>query len=272
MIDFFKNYKYLFLRRFTQISILFLYFCANAYGFNLLKGNLSSSEFLYFIPLSDPFAVLQMFFAGVLIASDILIGSLIIILFYSIIAGRAFCSWVCPINMISDLASWLRRKLLKRTPSDLTIGKSFRYWFLALTFILSFIFSITAFELISPISIFTRGIVFGFGFAWLFLLMIFLFDLFVQDNVWCGNICPLGAFYSLLGRRNIIKIKYNLDTCTQCNNCLNICPEEQVLNMIGKKSDIIIQAECTKCGRCIEVCGTDSLEFSIIDIAKQNQK
>jgi ferredoxin-type protein NapH len=75
-----KKYKYLTLRRLTQIAVLFLFFSGNAFGWNVLRGNLSSAKVLNTIPLSDPFAVLQSFSAGAVVAADVLIGALIIIL------------------------------------------------------------------------------------------------------------------------------------------------------------------------------------------------
>ena len=105
-----KN-RYLILRRFTQIILMFLYISANVWGWNILIGNLSSSKLFSTIPLSDPYAVLQMFTAGAVISSNVFIGALIITLFYSIVGGRAFCSWVCPVNIITDAANYIRRKL-----------------------------------------------------------------------------------------------------------------------------------------------------------------
>ena len=64
MTTFLKKHRFLFLRRFTQTLIMVLYVIANVYGINILMGNLSSSLLLGLIPLSDPFAVMQMFFAG----------------------------------------------------------------------------------------------------------------------------------------------------------------------------------------------------------------
>lgn len=61
-------------------------------------GNLSASSLFGLIPLSDPYAILQMVVAGAVLATDVLVGALIITIFYLIIGGRAFCSWVCPIN------------------------------------------------------------------------------------------------------------------------------------------------------------------------------
>ncbi len=97
-----KKYRFLIARRFTQLSIIALYILANIYGINILMGNLSSSLVLQTVNLSDPFAVLQMIFAGAIISFDIALGALIISIFYFILGGRAFCSWVCPVNIITD--------------------------------------------------------------------------------------------------------------------------------------------------------------------------
>lgn len=85
-----NKYRYLFFRRTTQIGLLFLYFGANAWGWTLLMGNLSSSSLLKTVPLSDPYAVLQMIAAGAVLATDLVIGALIITIFYLIVGGRAF--------------------------------------------------------------------------------------------------------------------------------------------------------------------------------------
>lgn len=259
-----SKYKYLILRRFTQISILFLYIIANIWGINILTGNLSSSLLLETVPLSDPYAVLQMFAAGAVISADLLIGALIITLFYMFIGGRAFCSWICPVNMITDLSNYIRRKagfnkIQKRQPAT----RNMRYYVIAISFIISFALGITAFEFISPISMVHRGLIFGLGFGWAAMLVIFLFDLFVLKNGWCGYICPLGGFYSLLARFSVIKVSHDSYKCTECMECKEVCPENQVLFMVGKKSMQVLSGECTNCARCIEVCNDDALNFSI---------
>jgi len=106
-----NNYRYLLLRRTTQIGIMFLYFGANAWGWDILIGNLSSSLLFGMIPMSDPYAALQMLAAGAIMATDLLIGVAIITFFYAVVGGRVFCSWVCPVNPITDLANYLRRVL-----------------------------------------------------------------------------------------------------------------------------------------------------------------
>ncbi len=206
----YKKYRFLIARRITQISVMILYVIANVYGINFLTGNLSSSLLLNTVPLSDPYAVLQMAVAGAIISVDILLGAFIISIFYLIVGGRAFCSWVCPVNMITDLANYLRRKfgfnqIQKKQPAS----RNIRYWVIAISFVISFFMGIAAFELISPISMIHRGIIFGLGFGWATIVIIFLFDLFVLKNGWCGHICPLGGFYSLVGRFSLIRVHHN---------------------------------------------------------------
>lgn len=260
-----NNYRYLVLRRVTQLTLLLLYFGGNAWGWTVLRGNLSSSIFLDVVPMSDPYAALQMLAAGAVLATDLLIGVAVVTIFYMLIGGRAFCSWVCPVNMITDTANFLREKLgfnriqgIKQPAS-----RKIRYWVLVLSLIISAIMGITAFEFISPISMVHRGIVFGLGFGWAAMLVIFLFDLFVLKNGWCGHICPLGGFYSLIGRFSLIKVHHDEAKCTLCMKCKVVCPEHQVLHMVGKQSAPVLSGECTNCARCIEVCDDDALEFSI---------
>ena len=268
----YKKYRFLIARRITQISVMVLYVIANVYGINFLTGNLSSSLLLNTVPLSDPYAVLQMAVAGAIISVDILLGAFIISIFYLIVGGRAFCSWVCPVNIITDLANYLRRRfgfnqIQKKQPAS----RNIRYWVIAISFVISFFMGIAAFELISPISMIHRGIIFGLGFGWATIVIIFLFDLFVLKNGWCGHICPLGGFYSLVGRFSLIRVHHNADNCTACMKCKEVCPENQVLHMITKTSIPVLSGECTNCGRCVEVCDDDALNFSIKNLKKENK-
>jgi ferredoxin-type protein NapH len=272
MKNIWNNYRYLIARRFTQISLLVLYFGANAWGWTILMGNLSSSKIFNLIPMSDPFAALQMLAAGAMLATDLLIGVAVVTIFYLLIGGRAFCSWVCPINMITDAANFLRRKLeIDRVQGvKQPASRNLRYWVLALSLLLSFVMGVTAFEFISPISMVHRGLVFGLGFGWAAMLIIFLFDLFILKNGWCGHICPLGGFYSLLGRFSLLRVHHIEENCTLCMKCKDVCPEKQVLHMIGKESLPILSGECSNCARCIEVCDDEALEFSIRKLAQKN--
>lgn len=288
-----KQYRFLILRRFVQLSILALFFLSSYLAlklstanleapkeglkslekFTILEGDLSSALLFGKIDLTDPYAMLQLFFAGGDLDSKAIIGAFIIFFVYAIFLGRMFCSFVCPMNMVTDSANYLNRKLgINKLKSNLSISRNVRYWIMVIALILSFIFSVAAFEAISPVAMLHREIIFGAGIGMLVIVAIFLFDLFILKNGFCGHICPLGAFYSFTSRFSLLRVKYLDDKCSRCMKCKIVCPERQVLEIVGKDYDGFINSgECTRCGRCIEVCETDALGFSIYNFA-QTQK
>ena len=234
-----RKYRYLILRRFVQIGLLCLYILGNYAGLKILQGNLSSSLVFGTIPLSDPFAVLQLFFSGAMLGANALLGALIIAVFYGLLVGRVYCSYVCPVNLITDFAAFLRRKLGIDTLGSLVqLSGNLRYIFLVLSLLLSAIFGMAAFEAVSPIGMMHRGIIFGAGVGFFAVLVVFLLDLFVAKNAFCGKICPLGGFYSLIGSFALLKVRYDLESCTHCLECKRICPQKQVLELIGKESGL----------------------------------
>jgi len=269
-----KNMKYLLLRRATQFAIMFLYFAANAYGWHILEGTFGTSMLFGFIPLADPYNTLQVLSTGFVLGADVLLGTAIITLFYFVVGGRAFCSWVCPINMVTDLANWLRRRLNldKEEINYRFIKRNARYWLMVVGLIVSAIVGVAAFEVFSPITIMQRGMVFGFGMGGAVVLAIFLFDLFGVKNGWCGHLCPLGAAYSVIGSQSLVRVKHDHDACTNCMDCKVVCPENQVLHMINKSSIAVTDGECTNCGRCVDVCNDDALEFGIRSFTKTKPK
>jgi ferredoxin-type protein NapH len=108
-----------------------------------------------------------------------------------------------------------------------------------------------------------REILFGLGLGWTALAGIFLLDWLVIKQGWCGHLCPLGAFWSLLGRHTAqIRVAFDRRTCNGCGACQAICPDPQVLNLKRLAQDgQVLSGECTNCARCIPVCPEQSLGF-----------
>lgn len=262
--------KYLVLRRISQISILVLFVVSNFFGIKILQGNLSSSKLFDFVVLSDPFAVLQLFLAGFSVASSAVFGGAIIFAIYAIIAPRAFCSWVCPVNIITETAHWFRVKFgFDKDKKVLNLSNKARYYVLGFVLVLSFITSTPAFESVSFIGIIQRGIIY-LGTLWIFVAFgVFAIDVFLGDRLICSKLCPLGAFYALSSKFSLIKIEHNAQKCTKCMKCKIICPESQVLGIIGKQSGFVNSSECISCGRCIDVCGDDALKFNIRNLRRK---
>jgi ferredoxin-type protein NapH len=269
-------WRYLILRRLTQFVVILLFFATAHWGWSLfgeplLSGNLSGSSVAGLIPLADPFAVLQILFTRHVLANDVLIGAAVVLVFYVLVGGRVFCSWVCPVNPVTDLAGWLRNKL--GLGNALHLNRSLRYYVLALALVLSLITGLAAFEWVSPIAMLHRELIFGIGMGLIGVAGIFLLDLMVLKHGWCGHLCPLGAFYSIVGRVAQLRIRFDERTCTKCGECIRVCPEPQVLNLNqAAQLGLVASGECTNCGRCVPVCPEDSLSFDLRPlIGRHNQ-
>jgi ferredoxin-type protein NapH len=218
------------------------------------------SKHAMFVPMADPFAVLQILLTRQWLQLEVLIGAGIILGFYAIVGSRVWCSWMCPINMVTDLSGWLRTRFGIR--DMLRLNRNIRYTVMALALGLSAIMGVAAFEWVSPISMFHRELIFGLGLGWMAILGVFLFDLLVLKNGWCGHLCPLGAFYSLVGKVASVRVRFDAATCTRCGGCAKVCPEPQVLNLRkAAAGGMVVSGECTNCGRCITVCPEHTLSF-----------
>lgn len=269
-------HKWLLLRRLSQLGILALFMLGPLAGVWIVKGNLAYSLTLNTLPLADPYVLLQSLLAGHVPEKLALIGVVIVIVFYALAGGRAYCSWVCPVNMVADSAAWLRQRL--GIKSGARFSRTTRYWILAMTLILATATGTVAWEMLNPVSMLHRGLIFGIGTAWAIILAVFLFDLFVSPDGWCGHLCPVGAFYSLIGKTSLLRINAVKRTaCNDCMDCFVICPEPQVIKpaLKGAAKGIgptITSANCTNCGRCIDVCSKDVFEFGLRFINKADNK
>ncbi len=262
------RHRWLLTRRTVQIFIL-LAFIVQIPGYGkIAEGNLASSLWLGELKLTDPFILLQTFFAGSTIAKPALIGALIVGGFYAFLAGRLYCSWVCPINLITDLAYWLRKRL--HIKGNMSLSRSLRYWVLALALALSFLGGTLAWEMVNPITRFQRELVW-FSFSGAMLLgALFLFDLLVSRRAWCGHLCPVGAFYGVLGRYGRLKVTATpSESCDTggCSRCVAVCPEPHVLApVVSKQAQSVTSGDCTRCGACLDECheGTLSMKLDLV--------
>ena len=260
-------HKWLILRRFTQLGLLALFLAGPLAGLWIVKGNLSFSLTLGALPLADPYVVLQSLSTGHTPEKLGLIGVVIVIAFYFLVGGRVYCSWVCPVNLVTDAAGWLRDRL--GIKGSVHFSRNTRYWILAMTLVGSAATGVVLWELINPVSMLHRGLIFGLGATWTIVLAVFLFDLFIMSRGWCGRICPVGAFYSLLGRWSPVRVAApQRAACNDCMDCFEVCPEPQVIRPALKGEGkgvgpVILAPNCTNCGRCIDVCSKEVFSFGL---------
>ena len=262
---FWPRQKWLLLRRLAQALVLLAFLSGPWFGVWVLKGNLSASLLFDTVPLTDPFQFVQQLAARHWPYTTAITGAVILLVFYLLVGGRVFCSWVCPVNVVTDAAAWSRRRLgikTGRAPDSNT-----RYWLLGGVLIAAAASGALVWEWVNPVTYVQRSLIFGLtGGVWL-AFGIFLYDLLVAGRGWCGHLCPMGAFYGLLGRTALLRVSAaKRSACNDCMDCFTVCPEPQVirpaLKQVGQQSPIILSGECTACGRCIDVCDLEVFKMT----------
>ncbi len=260
-----KAHRYLILRRASQLFFLSLFLIGPWFGIWWVKGNLTGSLTFDILPLTDPFVFLQSLAARHWPEATAITGALIVAMAYALIGGRVYCSWVCPINPVTDAAYWLHNRL--DLPRGWQPKRSTRLWLLATVLIISAATGTIAWEFVNPISMLHRGLIFGMGLAWAFVLAVFVFDLVVARRGWCSHLCPVGAFYGLLGTRSLLRVTAaRRAACDDCMDCFAVCPEMHVITPALRGGDgdtpLILSPDCTNCGRCVDICSLDVFRFT----------
>ncbi|MDW1737307.1 quinol dehydrogenase ferredoxin subunit NapH [Vibrio sp. Vb2354] len=254
-----RAHRFLILRRLCQFTIIALFMAGPTLG--ILTGNLSSSMLLDTVPLSDPLIVLQALATGHVPEFNALLGVVIVVVFYVILAPRAFCAWVCPLNIVTDLAAWLRRKL--NIKASYRWSPVIRYWLIPVLMLGSALSGAILWTWLDPVAALHRGLVFGMGAGWVLIALVFVLDLLLVEHGWCGHLCPLGATYGVIGRKSLLRVTaVRREDCTKCMDCFYVCPEPEVLRQPLKEGDRrVMDQNCISCGRCLDVCPEHVFEF-----------
>ena len=189
--------------------------------------------------------------------SNIVLG--IGLLVSALIAGAAFCGWICPFGTLQDLLTGLRKRLhLREVRIPTRIDGWLRYGrFLVLALIL--------FKTISTVKLWFTGYdpyrtIFSLG--WLFefnlaenwpaylVALIVLLATFWVPRAWCKYACPLGGALSLLSYFSFLRIQRSATACKTCNVCDKPCP----VGLAVAKASPRVSTNCIGCLACVEAC------------------
>ncbi len=253
------------------ISIHLLFFLSFFIDIQTLEGTLNGSRFLGF-HLIDVFTTLEMFLAEHHLHINIIIGVTTIIIFYLLVGGRSYCAWVCPYGLLSEIGEKLHDTLVaKKIIKNRKFDHRVKYLFWSMFLILSATSGYLVFETFNVVGILSRFIAYGWSLALVWVLVVFLIEVFYSRRAWCSYVCPIGTTYGMIGKASALRVEWN-DNCDHCMVCHDVCFENQVLEITKAKYDkqreeknikkeYITGADCTLCGRCIDVCHADALKF-----------
>jgi polyferredoxin len=202
------------------------------------------------------------------------------IVIVSLVFGKSFCSWFCPVGFLSELLGDLGEKIFRRKlklPKSLDYPlRSLKYLLLAF-FVYSIIFLMTDMAvkafLEGPYNVMADVKMYYFfadisRFSIIVLSILIVLSIIIR-GFWCRYLCPYGAFLGLTSLLSPNKIKRNNDTCINCEMCTKVCPS--FINV--HKINTVISDECTSCMSCVDVCPVkDTLELKNIVVKKTINK
>lgn len=194
------------------------------------------------------------------------------IILMSIVFGKSFCSWLCPVGFISEMIGDFGEKIFKRKlklPGILDYPlRSLKYFLLGfLVYSVLFLMSDLAIKsfLDSPYNI-IADIKMYYFFAELsrtsliVIGVLFILSIFIR-NFWCRFLCPYGALLGLTSLLSPNKIQRNPVSCIDCGLCVKACPS--AINIDKVKT--VFSDECSACMSCVDICPVDeSLDLRML--------
>jgi ferredoxin-type protein NapH len=209
---------------------------------------------------------------------------LLFLIAVSLIFGRTWCGWACPVGFMQEMfdaiRGWLRISYLKLSSTVNRGLRKFRYGWLAALFLISFAIALPVFSVIrkdlhnlncltcptryalwffpkfSPTFMSFKSVLYGIGSVIVIIfVIIFVLSFFIR-RLWC-RICPNGAFLSLFNKGCLMTKEKDLQKCTKCGICYNICPMDNEAVYMRKDRKVVNSKNCVMCFECVDKCPED---------------
>ncbi|ACN14688.1 iron sulfur cluster binding protein (4Fe-4S ferredoxin family protein) [Desulforapulum autotrophicum HRM2] len=226
-----------------------------------------------FLPISALISLKYFLFTGVF--NTVHPSALVIFLIVcttALVVRKGFCSWVCPIGLMSDglakIHSWLfKRPVHLPTWVDLPL-RAIKYT-IAGFFVWSVFFKmpLAAVEqfIQSPYNTFADIKMLDFftniSTTSLCVISVLIILSIIVKNFWCRYLCPYGALLGVISFFSLGKIKRDKNNCIKCGKCETMCPGRISI----MENETINSLECSACLRCVDVCpAPNAIGFSLV--------
>ncbi len=218
------------------------------------------------------------------------------VLILTLLFGRVYCSYICPLGIFQDVISWFSKKIRPKkkkfrfrfSPPKVWL----RYSILIIVCLSLFTGSIFLLNVLDPYSNFGRFasdlfrplytvgnnlLVEIFNAAGSYVLypvtvaktdpyalvipvamfLLVVWFAFRKGRLYCNAVCPIGTLLGLVSRVSLFKIKYNAAECNQCGTCMFVCKSQ----CIDVKQQNVDFSRCVGCGNCLKSCDKSAIRY-----------
>lgn len=189
--------------------------------------------------------------ANIVLGLGVLVGA--------VLAGAAFCGWICPFGTLQDALTGLRKRLRlpeMRVPRKLDVILRYgRFVVLGLILYQTIATVKLWFSSYDPYrTIFSLEWIFTPNLsehwpAYLIAVLVLLASFFIP-RAWCKYACPLGGVMSIVGHTSLLRIRRDAQDCKGCRVCETPCP----IGIAVAQANPRINTNCIGCLECVEAC------------------
>jgi ferredoxin len=207
----------------------------------------------------------------------------------TLLLGRVFCGWVCPLGSIFDAYGWILKQFGHSTEGPSPPWFRFKYLLLLAILVLTLfgaanplmgldpivLLTRTAAVVLAPLGVSTSTLLENWGSttAWkvptlfrehwvdagtLFLFVAIMGGTTRLSRIWCRTACPLGAYLAVASRHSVLRRQTR--DCTKCNLCIPACPTGAI--SLTNPLDYN-ESECIKCFSCSSICPVEANFFTL---------
>ena len=215
----------------------------------------------------------------------------LVLLLASVIFGRFYCSFLCPLGILQDIFIRISRNFRKRH----TFQQSYlpvTYGLLVLTVVTATLGSFALINLLDPYSLFGRIAAHPFKLLvlWINNMIVNVFEQFdmyalmvkkqhyiplsilavsigslgiilafsiISGRAYCNTICPVGALLGIVSRYSLFRFVIDPKKCRSCRSCESVCKA----GCIDIDKLEIDPSRCVVCFNCIDVCQKMALDY-----------
>ena len=282
-----------FLKRFRIIFAAIVFVIITCGFLNISGGNSVSQLFLktQFVP------AMVSVFTGSAVAA-------ILLLVLTLLFGRVYCSFLCPLGIFQDIISYISNFFKKRKNGGRMPKQSYRkphtilrYSILALIIVCLVLGLTYPLDLLDPYSNYgkiaghlfysaemlvnnilskllpdtfyyqqySRITVAAFAYTTIFFLIVTVLSA-IRGRLYCNSICPVGTLLGVIGGASLFKPVIQKDKCVKCNLCANSCKS----NCINLETKEIDATRCVACYNCLASCKRGGVKLVPTWFKKQN--